>query len=81
MRQIAQGLAYAHQHMIIQRDLKLQNIFVRHHDIKIGDFGLAKVIGSSREISGGLRGTLAYLSPEQIEGGHADVPSGMYALE
>src|SRR5215475_4261304 len=79
MCQIADGLAYAHQHMIMHRDLKPQNIFVRHQDVKIGDFSLARVSGSPREISR-LQGTVAYMSPEQIQGGCADFRSDIYAL-
>jgi serine/threonine protein kinase/osmotically-inducible protein OsmY len=79
MCQIADGLAYAHQHMIMHRDLKPQNIFVRHQDVRIGDFSLARVSGSTREMSG-LQGTVAYMSPEQIQGGCADFRSDIYAL-
>ena len=79
MCQIADGLAYAHQHRIMHRDLKPQNIFVSHQDAKIGDFSLARVSGSTREMSG-LQGTLAYMSPEQIQGGCADFPSDIYAM-
>ena len=79
MCQIADGLAYAHRHLIMHRDLKPQNIFVHRQDIKIGDFSLARASGSTREMSG-LQGTLAYMSPEQIQGGCADFPSDIYAL-
>jgi serine/threonine protein kinase len=79
MCQIADGLAYAHRHRIMHRDLKPQNIFVSHQDVKIGDFSLARVSGSPREIAG-LQGTVAYMAPEQIQGGCADSPSDIYAL-
>src|SRR4029450_1647763 len=68
-----------HQHMIMHRDLKPRNIFVRHQDVKIGDFSLARVSGSTRERSG-LQGTVAYMSPEQIQGGGPDFRSDIYAL-
>jgi serine/threonine protein kinase len=79
MCQIADGLAYAHRHRIMHRDLKPQNIFVSHQDVKIGDFSLARVSGSPREMSG-LQGTVAYMAPEQFQGGCTDFPSDIYAL-
>jgi hypothetical protein len=81
MRQIADGLAYAHEQGVIHRDLKLRNVFLsRSQNVKIGDFGLAKAIGSeTKTIVKGL-GTPAYVSPEQIQGLPTTARTDIYSL-
>ena len=81
MRQIADGLAHAHQQGVIHRDLKLRNVFLaRSQNVKIGDFGLAKAIGSeTKTIMKGL-GTPAYVAPEQIQGLSTTARADIYSL-
>jgi serine/threonine protein kinase/osmotically-inducible protein OsmY len=81
MQQIAEGLAYAHEQGVLHRDLKPRNVFVTpHRAVKIGDFGLAKVLGGETQtVLKGL-GTPAYISPEQIQGRPADARADLYAL-
>lgn len=81
MRQISEGLAYAHQQGTIHRDLKLRNVFVtRSGTAKIGDFGLAKSIGNpTKTIVKGL-GTPGYVPPEQVNGQSTDARSDVYSL-
>jgi len=81
MRQIADGLAYAHQQGVIHRDLKLRNVFLaRSQNVKIGDFGLAKAMGSeTKTIMKGL-GTPAYVAPEQIQGRSTTARTDIYSL-
>jgi len=81
MRQIADGLAYAHHQGVIHRDLKLRNVFLaRSQNVKIGDFGLAKAMGSeTKTIVKGL-GTPAYVAPEQIQGRSTTVRTDIYSL-
>jgi len=81
MQQIADGLAHAHQQRVIHRDLKLRNVFVTaSRTVKIGDFGLAKAMGTeTKTVMKGL-GTPAYVSPEQIEGRPTDFRSDVYSL-
>jgi serine/threonine protein kinase len=86
--QIAQGLAVAHDKGIVHRDLKPENIFItRDGHVKILDFGLVKLLppgpGSHAETltaSGGVVGTPAYMSPEQIRGRSADLRSDIFSF-
>jgi serine/threonine protein kinase/tetratricopeptide (TPR) repeat protein len=80
--QIAEGLQEAHAHGIIHRDVKSENIMVTTKDrVKVMDFGLAKLKGSLRltRLSGTV-GTVAYMSPEQLQGQEADARSDIFSF-
>ncbi|MEJ2722384.1 MAG: protein kinase, partial [bacterium] len=80
--QIAGGLAAAHKNGVIHRDIKSANIMIAGDgEVKITDFGLAKIVGS-KEISKMTMsiGTAAYMSPEQGRGEKADHRSDIWAL-
>ena len=80
--QIAEGLAYAHRKGIIHRDLKPANILcTQERKVKITDFGLAKyVLGEDTSTSGVLKGTLPYMSPEQVRGITLDHRTDIYSF-
>jgi eukaryotic-like serine/threonine-protein kinase len=86
VRQLVHALKAAHDASIVHRDLKPENIHVGRGDadadlVKVVDFGLAKVIGSSKLTRAGMVfGTPHYMSPEQAAGEAVDHRADIYAL-
>ncbi|RMH40819.1 MAG: serine/threonine protein kinase [Deltaproteobacteria bacterium] len=78
--QLCRGLAYAHARHVIHRDIKPANVFVaRDGTVKIGDFGLARVVHELRIQRTEVRGTPLYMAPEQIHGVDIDHRADLYA--
>jgi len=79
--QVCSGLAYAHARKIIHRDIKPANIFVANDKtVKLGDFGLARVMREVTIRRTEVRGTPLYMAPEQITGMDVDHRSDLYAI-
>lgn len=80
--QVAQGLAYAHEHGIVHRDIKPSNIMVsRDGHVKITDFGIARMASAAvRTQTGMVLGSPKYMSPEQVMGKLADQRSDIFSL-
>ncbi|MCI0695274.1 protein kinase [candidate division KSB1 bacterium] len=80
--QIAQGLARAHEAGITHRDIKPANIMITTRgEVKIVDFGLAKLAGQTRLTKSGMTlGTVAYMSPEQARAEEVDHRTDIWAL-
>ncbi len=88
--QVARGLARAHQAHIIHRDVKPGNLMLVepgdgeltvHADrVKVLDFGIAKLEGSQLTQTGGVAGTLTYMSPEQLLEEPVDARTDLWSL-
>lgn len=81
--QIAHGLAAAHEKGIVHRDMKSANVMITEKgDIKIMDFGLAKIAKGSALLTkqGTTLGTIAYMSPEQARGDKIDRRTDIWSL-
>jgi hypothetical protein len=77
--EVAETLAYAHRQGFVHRDIKPANILLDHHErALLADFGIAFSPGDQGE--GTSFGTLAYMSPEQVEGQSLDHRSDIYGL-
>jgi serine/threonine-protein kinase len=80
-RQLAAGLAAAHERGVLHRDLKPANIMIDGHGrVRITDFGLAIATTDEAQQQGEVAGTPAYMAPEQLAGKGASVRSDIYSL-
>jgi len=81
MEQVCDAVSFAHGTNIVHRDLKPANIFVLpNRQVKILDFGLARVGQSSMTGTGMVLGTPNYMAPEQIKGQRVDARADVFAL-
>jgi tetratricopeptide (TPR) repeat protein len=84
-RKVCDAVAYAHQHLVVHRDLKSANILVTADGTpKLLDFGIARLLnpqgGTDRTLTVATALTPAYASPEQIRGQSVTTASDVYSL-
>ncbi len=80
--QIASAISHAHEHDIVHRDVKPQNILVTMTgEVKVTDFGIATAINSqTEELNENTIGSVHYFSPEQARGSNVDEKSDIYSI-
>jgi eukaryotic-like serine/threonine-protein kinase len=78
--QVLSALGFAHQNGIVHRDVKPSNIMVLDSgEVKVADFGIARIDASEFTIVGDLLGTPAYMAPEQFAGAPVDKRTDLFA--
>lgn len=80
IRQLLDGLGYAHAQGVVHRDIKPSNLLINDDGrIKISDFGIAHIDTSSLTQIGEIMGSPGYMSPEQFTGDEPDARTDLYA--
>ena len=79
---VAEALDYAHGHQVVHRDIKPANIMYEADtgNVKVTDFGIARITDSSKTKTGMVLGTPSYMSPEQLSGKKVDGRSDLFSL-
>jgi tetratricopeptide (TPR) repeat protein len=81
MQQVCDGVAFAHSKGVVHRDLKPSNIHIQPNgQVKVLDFGLARIETSDMTRTGTVMGTPYYMSPEQVRGEKATARSDVFSL-
>ncbi len=80
--QMAEALAFAHEHGVVHRDIKPSNVVVtgQRGRIKLTDFGIAHLVNSNQTQTGQMLGSPRYMSPEQAMGREVDGRSDIFSL-
>ncbi|XP_059018578.1 serine/threonine-protein kinase Nek11 isoform X2 [Mustela lutreola] len=78
--QLLLGVDYMHERRILHRDLKSKNIFLKNNLLKIGDFGVSRLLMGSCDLATTLAGTPHYMSPEALKHQGYNTKSDIWSL-
>ncbi|XP_078210366.1 serine/threonine-protein kinase Nek11 isoform X2 [Callithrix jacchus] len=78
--QLLLGVDYMHERRILHRDLKSKNVFLKNNLLKIGDFGVSRLLMGSCDLATTLTGTPHYMSPEALKHQGCDTKSDIWSL-
>ncbi|XP_011789070.1 PREDICTED: serine/threonine-protein kinase Nek11 isoform X2 [Colobus angolensis palliatus] len=78
--QLLLGVDYMHERRILHRDLKSKNVFLKNNLLKIGDFGVSRLLMGSCDLATTLTGTPHYMSPEALKHQGYDTKSDIWSL-
>uniref|UniRef100_A0A8D2Q933 Serine/threonine-protein kinase Nek11 n=1 Tax=Varanus komodoensis TaxID=61221 RepID=A0A8D2Q933_VARKO len=78
--QLLLGVNYMHERRILHRDLKAKNIFLKNNLVKIGDFGVSRLLMGSCDLATTFTGTPFYMSPEALQHQGYNTKSDIWSL-
>ncbi|XP_075432937.1 serine/threonine-protein kinase Nek11-like isoform X2 [Ascaphus truei] len=78
--QLLLGVNYLHERLVLHRDLKTKNIFLKNGAVKIGDFGVSRVLSVSSDMATTFTGTPHYMSPEAFTHSGYNAKSDIWSL-
>uniref|UniRef100_F6Y676 Serine/threonine-protein kinase Nek11 n=1 Tax=Ornithorhynchus anatinus TaxID=9258 RepID=F6Y676_ORNAN len=78
--QLLLGVNYMHERRILHRDLKAKNMFLKNNLLKIGDFGVSRLLMGSCDLATTFTGTPYYMSPEALKHQGYDTKSDIWSL-
>ncbi|XP_076187183.1 serine/threonine-protein kinase Nek11 isoform X1 [Aptenodytes patagonicus] len=78
--QLLLGVNYMHERRILHRDLKAKNIFLKNNLLKIGDFGVSRLLMGSCDLATTFTGTPYYMSPEALKHQGYNTKSDIWSL-
>jgi NIMA (never in mitosis gene a)-related kinase len=78
--QLTNAVRYIHDRKILHRDLKTRNIFIKDNNIKLGDFGISRILAGTSDYATTFTGTPYYMSPEVLKHDRYNTKSDIWSL-
>uniref|UniRef100_A0A8C5R3X8 non-specific serine/threonine protein kinase n=1 Tax=Leptobrachium leishanense TaxID=445787 RepID=A0A8C5R3X8_9ANUR len=78
--QLLLGVSYLHERLVLHRDLKTKNLFLKNGTVKIGDFGVSRILSLPTDLATSFTGTPHYMSPETFSNSGYNAKSDVWSL-